>query len=100
MKVVGCGHACCRSCAINYYTLTIRDNSIGELTCPFCREPATLNDPDNEDAASDYFARLDLFLKSLVDEDVHDLFQRKLRDRTLMKDPNFKWCDKVINGHG
>ena len=34
-------------------------------------------------------------LKSLIDQDVHDLFQRKLRDRTLMKDPNFKWCYKV-----
>ena len=26
---------------------------------------------------------------------MHDLFQRKIRDRTLMKDPNFRWCNKV-----
>ena len=30
-----------------------------------------------------------------MDEEVHDLFQRKLRDRVLMKDPNFRWCHKV-----
>ena len=64
--------------------------------CPFCHEPAALADPDDaDDIATAYFAKLDIMLKSLVEQDVHDLFQRKLRDRTLMKDPNFKWCYKV-----
>ena len=34
-------------------------------------------------------------VQDIMEKDVHDLFQRKLRDRTLMKDPNFKWCYKV-----
>ena len=63
--------------------------------CPFCHEPAGLADPDDDDLATAYFAKLDILLKSLIEQDVHDLFQRKLRDRTLMKDPNFKWCYKV-----
>ena len=50
---------------------------------------------DDDDLASNYFAKLDVILKPIVDQDVHDLFQRKIRDRTLMKDPNFKWCYKV-----
>jgi hypothetical protein len=37
-------------------------------------------------------------LKSLVEEDVHDLFGRKVRDRVLMRDPNFKWCHKCSSG--
>ena len=45
--------------------------------------------------ALDYYAKLDQILKDILDKDTHDLFQRKLRDRTLMKDPNFKWCYKV-----
>ena len=45
--------------------------------------------------ALEYYAKLDQILKDILDKDTHDLFQRKLRDRTLMKDPNFKWCYKV-----
>ena len=45
--------------------------------------------------ALDYYAKLDQILKDILEKDTHDLFQRKLRDRTLMKDPNFKWCYKV-----
>ncbi|XP_046675565.1 E3 ubiquitin-protein ligase lubel-like isoform X2 [Homalodisca vitripennis] len=37
-------------------------------------------------------------LKGLLEETVHELFQRKLRDRTLMQDPNFKWCVKCSSG--
>lgn len=37
-------------------------------------------------------------LKNILDETVHELFQRKLRDRTLMKDPNFKWCIQCSSG--
>ena len=45
--------------------------------------------------ALEYYAKLDQILKDILEKDTHDLFQRKLRDRTLMKDPNFKWCYKV-----
>lgn len=63
--------------------------------CPFCNEPSNLENPEDDDMASAYLAKLDILLKSILEQDVHDLFQRKLRDRTLMKDPNFKWCYKV-----
>jgi E3 ubiquitin-protein ligase RNF31 len=48
----------------------------------------------NDDEALEYFSNRDILLKSFLDPPVHDLFQRKLRDRTLMQDPNFKWCVK------
>jgi E3 ubiquitin-protein ligase RNF31 len=90
-----CEHKCCLDCAKNFFTLAIRDRSICEATCPFCQEPRGLGEDANEDKATEYFAKMDILLKNVVAEDVHDLFQRKLRDRTLMKDPNFKWCYKV-----
>lgn len=49
----------------------------------------------SEDEALEYFSNLDILLKNILDETVHELFQRKLRDRTLLQDPNFKWCVKV-----
>ena len=96
MQVVyfpNCQHSCCQDCAGKHFTIIIKDRGISEATCPFCMEPKGLADDD--DLAADYFAKLDVLIKPIVDQDVHDLFQRKIRDRTLMKDPNFKWCYKV-----
>jgi hypothetical protein len=64
-----------------------------DAVCPFCSEPANLAEDD--ELAMDYFTHLDIMLKGIVPHDIHELFQRKLRDRTLAKDPNFKWCNKV-----
>ncbi|XP_059093166.1 uncharacterized protein LOC131888343 isoform X2 [Tigriopus californicus] len=97
-KMLACDHQCCQECAKNYFTVAIRDKSISDANCPFCSEPTYLNNDSKEDESSNYFARLDVVLKGLLDEEVHDLFQRKLRDRTLMKDPNFKWCYKCSSG--
>lgn len=45
----------------------------------------------------EYFSNLDILLKNILDEKVHELFQSKLRDRTLIQDPNFKWCIQVCS---
>lgn len=94
INLLNCEHKCCRDCVSKHFTIIIKDRNISEATCPFCLEPKKLADDD--DLAANYFAKLDVLLKPLIEQDVHDLFQRKLRDRTLMKDPNFKWCYKVI----
>ena len=91
--MINCDHKCCTECATNFFTIVIKDKSIGEAICPFCNEPSNLANDD--DVALAYYAKLDIVLKNILDKDTHDLFQRKLRDRTLMKDPNFKWCYKV-----
>ena len=93
VKMLNCQHKCCTTCANNFFTVVVKDQNISAAVCPFCQEPANLADDD--DVALAYFAKLDIVLKNIVDKDTHDLFQRKLRDRTLMKDPNFKWCYKV-----
>ena len=95
IKMTHCEHSCCKDCAKNFFTIVITDQNISQAVCPFCREPANLADDD--EVALDYYAKLDQILKDILDKDTHDLFQRKLRDRTLMKDPNFKWCYKVEN---
>jgi E3 ubiquitin-protein ligase RNF31 len=53
-----------------------------------------LHDSD-EDVILEYFSNLDILLKTILQSDVHDLFQRKIRDRALLRDPNFKWCVQV-----
>lgn len=69
-----------------------------DCTCPFCKQPDLTTNDTTEDGVSDYFANLDILLKGILDGTVHELFQRKLRDRTLMQDPNFKWCVQCSSG--
>lgn len=66
-----------------------------DCSCPFCKMPDLTSSEVSEDEVSDYFANLDILLKGILDVEVHELFQRKLRDRTLMQEPNFKWCIQV-----
>lgn len=93
ISMLKCTHRCCNDCAKNYFTIQISDRNIMDAVCPFCKEP-DLKDA-NEDEVLEYFSILDIQLKSLLDPPIHELFQRKLRDRTLMQDPNFKWCAQV-----
>lgn len=97
ISMLKCVHRCCRECAKNYFTIQITDKSIVDCVCPFCKLPELSHDA-SEDEITDYFANLDILLKGILEADSHELFQRKLRDRTLMQDPNFKWCVQVIIG--
>ncbi|XP_034940977.1 E3 ubiquitin-protein ligase lubel [Chelonus insularis] len=96
VSMLKCIHRCCNECAKNYFTIQISDRNIMDAVCPFCKEP-DLKDA-NEDDVLEYFSILDIQLKSLLDPPIHELFQRKLRDRTLMQDPNFKWCAQCESG--
>ncbi|XP_076685753.1 linear Ubiquitin E3 ligase isoform X5 [Andrena cerasifolii] len=96
ISMLKCVHRCCNECAKNYFTIQISDRNITDAVCPFCKEP-NLKDA-NEDEVLEYFSNLDIQLKTLLDSPIHELFQRKLRDRTLMQDPNFKWCIQCSSG--
>ncbi|XP_076352720.1 linear Ubiquitin E3 ligase isoform X2 [Tachypleus tridentatus] len=94
LVMIHCSHRACKECLKAYFTIQIRDRNIMELRCPFCNEP----DLSNEDVAQDYFTHMDQLLKNLVESDIHELFQKKLRDKVLMKDPNFHWCSQCSSG--
>lgn len=91
MQMVSCIHKACEKCMKKHFTDKIMSASILELTCPFCSEPDLANDPSEEKTLK-YFSELDIVLKRLITVEVHELFQRKLRDYTLNKNPNFRWC--------
>ncbi|KAJ8729298.1 hypothetical protein PYW08_000879 [Mythimna loreyi] len=96
VSMLRCTHRCCRECAHHYFTVQITERSIADCVCPYCKLPELENLP--EDAWLEYFAHLDILLKTLLEIDVHELFQRKLRDRTLARDPNFRWCMECSSG--
>ncbi|XP_043861722.1 E3 ubiquitin-protein ligase lubel isoform X6 [Drosophila santomea] len=98
VSMLKCLHKCCKQCAKSYFTVQITDRSINDCSCPFCKLPELSNEAQHEDEHLEYFSNLDIFLKSILDNDVHELFQRKLRDRSLLQDPNFKWCIQCSSG--
>ncbi|XP_036321321.1 E3 ubiquitin-protein ligase lubel [Rhagoletis pomonella] len=98
VSMLKCTHKCCKQCAKTYFTVQITDRSINDCTCPFCKLPELHGHNEHEDENLEYFSNLDIFLKSILDAEVHELFQRKLRDRTLLQDPNFKWCIQCSSG--
>lgn len=93
MSMLRCKHCCCRNCASEYFMVQIRDHSIIEAVCPFCKEPSNLS--EEADDACDYFSHLEILIKDLLSSHYYEMFGRKLRDWTLAKTPNFKWCSKV-----
>ncbi|XP_020716949.1 uncharacterized protein LOC101461890 isoform X7 [Ceratitis capitata] len=98
VSMLKCTHKCCKQCAKTYFTVQITDRSINDCTCPFCKLPELHGHNEHHDENLEYFSNLDIFLKSILDAEVHELFQRKLRDRTLLQDPNFKWCIQCSSG--
>uniref|UniRef100_A0A1B0CJK6 Putative microtubule-associated protein futsch isoform x3 n=1 Tax=Lutzomyia longipalpis TaxID=7200 RepID=A0A1B0CJK6_LUTLO len=98
ISMLKCTHRCCHECARNYFTIQITDRLIIDCVCPFCKMPELHGNDVSEDDVLEYFSNLDILLKSILSEDVHELFQRKLRDRTLIQDPNFKWCVQCSSG--
>ncbi|TMW50930.1 hypothetical protein DOY81_004003 [Sarcophaga bullata] len=98
VSMLKCTHKCCKQCAKTYFTVQITERSINDCSCPFCKLPELHNQTEHEDENLEYFSNLDIFLKNILEPEVHELFQRKLRDRTLLKDPNFKWCVQCSSG--
>lgn len=87
------------NCIFIYYS-QITDRSINDCNCPYCKLPELHGDiaVSHEDEILEYFSNLDIFLKNIVEPEVHELFQRKLRDRSLIQDPHFKWCIQCSSG--
>ena len=84
-----CEHSCCKECATKHFTILVKDKNISEATCPFCQEPTGLADDD--DLAANYFAKLDVLLKPLVEQDVSFSFigSCALTQKTPKKKSNF-----------
>ncbi|RWS31069.1 RING finger protein 31-like protein [Leptotrombidium deliense] len=91
-----CDHSACIECLQQYFTVQIREKQKVIIHCPYCNQPE-INE-DDEDAVCNYLSILDQLLKELLPEDLHELFQRKVRDRTLQKDPSFRWCPQCSSG--
>ncbi|KAK6982277.1 E3 ubiquitin-protein ligase rnf31, partial [Biomphalaria glabrata] len=84
----------CQECLSENFTVVIREKHVRHWTCPLCSMP----DLSDVEVASDYLQFLTLLLQPLIDSDLQNLFETKVRDWHLQKDPNFRWCAHCAEG--
>ncbi|KAL8619465.1 hypothetical protein ACOMHN_011816 [Nucella lapillus] len=84
----------CQDCLKQNFEVVIREKHVRHWTCPICSHP----DLNNAEVAAEYLNILAMLLQTQVDREVYDLFETKVRDWHLQKDPNFRWCAHCGNG--
>lgn len=84
----------CSGCLKQNFELVIREKHVRHWTCPICGLPDLLN----AETAEEYLSFLGMLLKHQVDREVFELFDTKVRDWRLQKEPNFRWCAHCASG--
>ncbi|XP_068424336.1 E3 ubiquitin-protein ligase RNF31 [Clinocottus analis] len=82
-----CSCFLCQTCFKTFFLSAIKEKSIDQLVCPQCGRPEVRGQ-----GGMDYFNLLDTQIRHFLPPQIHELFQRKLRDRALQDMPNFCWC--------
>ncbi|XP_074545545.1 E3 ubiquitin-protein ligase RNF31 isoform X2 [Halichoeres trimaculatus] len=86
-----CSCFLCQTCFKSFFSAAIKEKSIEQLACPQCGRPEVKGHGGMEESM-DYFNLLDTQIRHFLSPQIHELFQRKLRDRALQEMPNFCWC--------
>ncbi|XP_051250439.1 E3 ubiquitin-protein ligase RNF31 isoform X2 [Dicentrarchus labrax] len=86
-----CSCFLCQTCFKTFFSAAIKEKSIDQLVCPQCGRPEVRGQGGMEESM-DYFNLLDTQIRHYLPPQIHELFQRKLRDRALQEMPNFRWC--------
>ncbi|KAM7379931.1 hypothetical protein PAMP_005427 [Pampus punctatissimus] len=86
-----CSCFLCQTCFKTFFSAAIKERSVDQLVCPQCGRPEVRGQGGMEEAM-DYFNLLDTQIRHFLPPHIHELFQRKLRDRALQEMSNFRWC--------
>ncbi|XP_028283360.1 E3 ubiquitin-protein ligase RNF31 isoform X2 [Parambassis ranga] len=86
-----CSCFMCHTCFKTFFIAAIKERSIDQLVCPQCGQPE-VKSLGGLEQSMDYFSLLDTQIRHFLPAQIHELFQRKLRDRALQEMPNFCWC--------
>ncbi|XP_037314664.2 E3 ubiquitin-protein ligase RNF31-like isoform X2 [Pungitius pungitius] len=82
-----CSCFLCQTCFKAFFLSAIKEKTINQLVCPQCGQPEVKGQEEME-----YFNLLDTQIRHFLPPQIHELFQRKLRDRALQDMPDFRWC--------
>ncbi|TRY84160.1 hypothetical protein DNTS_026055, partial [Danionella cerebrum] len=85
-----CSCTFCESCFKKYFSSVIKEKNIVHAVCPLCNLPDVR--AGRREDTMEYFSLLDTQIRYYLEPHIHELFQRKLRDRALQEMPNFRWC--------
>ncbi|XP_063780068.1 E3 ubiquitin-protein ligase RNF31-like [Pseudophryne corroboree] len=97
VKMTHCNCSFCELCFIHHFSSVIKEKSVINFMCPICKKPE-LGNEGNAEESMEFFSLLDTQIHHYLDQETYELFQRKLRDRALLKMPNFRWCSHCSFG--
>ncbi|XP_060941106.1 E3 ubiquitin-protein ligase RNF31 isoform X2 [Limanda limanda] len=86
-----------KTCFKTFFSAAIKERSVDQLVCPQCGRPEVKGQGAMVESM-EYFNLLDTQIRHFLSPQVHELFQRKLRDRALQEMKNFCWCSHCSFG--
>jgi len=92
INLIHCDHAVCQECFVSHFTLVVGEKSIKHCNCLVCGEPDMTSDTIDMDLYLQMFSAL---IQANMAKEHYDMFTKKVNERTMMKDPGFRWCIKV-----
>ncbi|XP_035025563.1 E3 ubiquitin-protein ligase RNF31 isoform X2 [Hippoglossus stenolepis] len=92
-----CSCFLCQTCFKTFFSAAIKERSVDQLVCPQCGRPEVKGQGAMVESM-EYFNLLDTQIRHFLSPQVHELFQRKLRDRALQEMKNFCWCSHCSFG--
>ena len=92
INMVHCDHAVCKECFIQHFSLVVGEKSIKHCNCLVCGQPDMSSETIDMDLYLQLFSGL---IQVHMNKEQYNLFMQKINERTMMKDPNFRWCIKV-----
>ncbi|XP_058872971.1 LOW QUALITY PROTEIN: E3 ubiquitin-protein ligase RNF31-like [Acipenser ruthenus] len=93
-SLTSCQCTVCSDCFQQHFTIAVKEKHIRDMVCPSCSAP----DISDEAELNSYFSTLDIQLRECLDDEVYQLFHKKLTEIVLMKDPKFLWCSHCSYG--
>ncbi|XP_014786196.1 E3 ubiquitin-protein ligase RNF31 isoform X1 [Octopus bimaculoides] len=95
MTLCSCDCKFCIGCFQQYFELKINNEPVVTWTCPICGLPEL----SESDTVRNYFNILGLQIKqNNFSQKTNILYETKLRDWHLQRDPNFRWCQQCGGG--
>ena len=92
VAMLHCRCSVCKECFNEHYTMMAHEKNISQFNCLVCAQPdLAATDIDKDD----YLMQFAGLLKEHVSSEHYQLFQKKIMEFALQKDPNFLWCAHV-----
>ncbi|XP_076812750.1 E3 ubiquitin-protein ligase RNF31-like [Clavelina lepadiformis] len=85
----------CEACQAKYLHVKISEGQVRDLVCPVCKLPDIDGD---QEVVMNHLMYVEHTVRTHLNNEDYELYQKKVIDHTVRKMPNFRWCSHCPNG--